>query len=138
MSKRERITLRLDAEVDSIEGYLIKYLKHDPAITSREAILRALKAFYLLWALENCYDKDNLKFLAKTLLEELHFRMLQIHQRFLEDEAPITFLPLTANSSAGSSELPRSQPASTLSRSSGTFSELIQQLNCEELELDEF
>ena len=139
MSKRERITLRLDAEADSIEGYLFKYLKHNPAIASRDAILRALKAFYLLWAVENCYSDDDLKLLAKTLLEELQFRMLQIHQRFLEGEIlPIAFVPLTVSPPAENFDSVRSQSIKAQSEPSETFLELIQQLDYETLRLDEF
>jgi hypothetical protein len=83
MSRRQRVILRLDVEVDSDAGRLFTYLKTSPAISLREAVLRALKVFYLPWALEPELSQSELQALAQTLLEDMQLRSLQLQNRFL-------------------------------------------------------
>jgi len=49
-------------------------------------MLRALKAFYLPWALEGEIGDADLQSLAQSAIEELQFRIFQIRQRYLVDE----------------------------------------------------
>jgi len=83
MSRRQRVILRLDVEVDSDAGRLFTYLKTNPAVSLREAVLRALKVFYLPWALEAELSQSELQALAQTLLEDMQLRSLQLQTRFL-------------------------------------------------------
>lgn len=83
MSRRQRVILRLDVEVDSEAGRLFTYLKTNPAISLREAVLRALNVFYLPWALEPELSQPELQALAQTLLEDMQLRSLQLQNRFL-------------------------------------------------------
>lgn len=83
MCDRQRVILRLDVEVDSDEGRLFTYLKTNPAVSLRESVLRALKVFYLPWALEPDYSQSELQALAQTLLEDMQLRSLQLQSRFL-------------------------------------------------------
>lgn len=138
MSKRERISLRLDAEAESLEGHLFSYLKQEQAIASREAVLRALKAFYLPWALESCRSEDELKSLAKTLLEELQFRILQIQQRFLEGGALSLMLVPTALESPSCSMMEARPESKPTLMPSETFPDLIRQLDPNQAGLNDF
>lgn len=89
MCARQRVTLRLDVEVDSVEGRLFAYLKGEPAVSLRESVLRALKVFYLPWALEPDLGPSELQSLAQTLLEDMQLRSLQLQSRFFAiDETP--------------------------------------------------
>lgn len=81
-SKRERVSVRLEAEISSVEAKLLQYLKDDPIIPPRESALRALKAFYMPWALEGQVDEVQLQRLAATAVEELQFRIFQLQQRY--------------------------------------------------------
>jgi hypothetical protein len=83
MSRRQRVILRLDVEVDADAGRLLTYLKTNPAISLRESVLRALKVFYLPWALEPELSQSELQALAQTLLEDMQLRSLQLQTRFL-------------------------------------------------------
>jgi hypothetical protein len=83
MSSRQRIILRLDVEANTDDGRLLNYLKSDAAVSLREAVLRALRAFYLPWALEVERSPEALQPLAKTVLEDLQLRSFQIQARFL-------------------------------------------------------
>lgn len=85
MTKRERVVLRIDAQAHSVEGKLLGYVKDDPALSSREAMMRALKAFYLPWVLEGERSEAEVRAIAKTAIEELEYRVFQIKQRFLSD-----------------------------------------------------
>lgn len=80
--KRERVSLRIDAEASSLDGKLVSYLKDDPILPPREAALRAIKAFYMPWVLEEDLDQAQLQNLAATAVEELQFRIFQIQQRY--------------------------------------------------------
>ena len=83
MSRRQRVILRLDVEADSEAGRLLAYLKTNPAVSLRESVLRALKVFYLPWALEPELSQPELQSLAQTLLEDMQLRSLQLQTRFL-------------------------------------------------------
>ncbi|MDX2244952.1 MAG: hypothetical protein NW224_30115 [Leptolyngbyaceae cyanobacterium bins.302] len=88
MAKRERIALRrFEAGADSIEGKLFHYLNYDPNLVPREAVLRALKAFYLPWMMESQGNELELQAIAKTSIQELQYRIFQIQQRFLPAES---------------------------------------------------
>ena len=63
-SQRERIRVKLEAEAASLEGRLLNYLKSDPVLPPRDALLRALKAFYTPWAMESQLDEVELSRLA--------------------------------------------------------------------------
>ena len=89
MAKRERVCLRrFEAEADSIEGKLFRYVNNDPSLMPRQALLRALKAFYLPWVLE--FNESERQAIAKTAIQELQYRIFQIQQRFLPGELAFT------------------------------------------------
>jgi hypothetical protein len=97
MAKRERVCLRrFEAEADSIEGKLFHYVNNDPSLMPRQALLRALKAFYLPWVLE--FNESERQAIAKTAIQELQYRIFQIQQRFLPEEltftAPVATFPV--------------------------------------------
>lgn len=81
-SKRERVSVRLEAEISSMEAMLLRYLKDDPIIPPRESAFRALRAFYMPWALEGQVDDAQLQRIAATAVEELQFRIFQLQQRY--------------------------------------------------------
>jgi len=83
-----RVSLRVEAAPDSVDAKLLNYIKEDPIAPSREVMLRALKAFYLPWALEGEMDEAGLKSLAQSAIEEMQFRIFQIRQRYMVDESP--------------------------------------------------
>lgn len=87
MTKRERVALRrFEAGEDSTEGKLFRYVNTDPNLIPREAVLRALKAFYLPWVLESQARDSELRAIAKTSIQELQYRIFQIQQWFLPGE----------------------------------------------------
>ena len=99
MAKRERVCLRrFEAEADSIEGKLFRYVNNDPSLMPRQALLRALKAFYLPWTLEAQLNESERQAMAKTAIQELQYRIFQIQQRFLPEEltftAPVATFPV--------------------------------------------
>jgi hypothetical protein len=111
MSSRQRIILRLDVEANTDDGRLLNYLKSEAAVSLREAVLRALRAFYLPWAMESESHPEALQPLAKTVLEELQLRSFQIQARFLAcsdhptwvmvaDPSQITISPVLPTASA--------------------------------------
>ena len=132
--KRERISVRLEAEVKSFEGRLLNYLKSDPILPPRDALLRALKAFYMPWAMEEQLGEAELANLARTAVEELQFRIFQIQQRYLLGDSPAYVIPNVKHSTGGNSSL------SVSSKSNGqppqTIAEMRQQIN--PAELDDF
>ena len=107
MSGRQRVILRLDVEVDSDAGRLFTYLKTNPAISLREAVLRALKVFYLPWALEPDLSQSELQALAQTLLEDMQLRSLQLQTRFLASAGTPVLVMAQSPGSQPLSDLPR-------------------------------
>ncbi len=87
-SQRERIRVKLEAEVESLAGRLLTYLKSDPILPPRDALLRALKAFYAPWAMETQLDEVELSRLARAAIETLQLRIFQIQQRYLLEDSP--------------------------------------------------
>lgn len=132
--KRERVSLRIEAEVDSFEGALFSYLKSDPIVPSREAVMRALKAFYMPWAMEQQMSDTELKNLARTAVEELQFRIFQIQQRYLLGDSPGYVFPHAKNASVSVSNSVVPTPSN--SQPPMTISEMRQQIN--PAELDDF
>lgn len=114
MSHRQRVILRLDVEVDSEAGRLFTYLKTNPAVSLREAVLRALKVFYLPWALEPELSQLELQSLAQTLLEDMQLRSLQIQNRFLAISGAPPVLVMAQS--------PGPQPLSTVPRAAESLS----------------
>lgn len=92
MSSRQRIILRLDVDANTEDGQLLNYLKSDAALSLRESVMRALRAFYLPWALESERHPEALQPLAKTVLEELQLRSFQIQARFLAQSGHPTWV----------------------------------------------
>ncbi|MGF1524973.1 MAG: hypothetical protein ACFBSF_21820 [Leptolyngbyaceae cyanobacterium] len=84
-----RVSLRLEATPESVEAKLLNHIKEDPITPSRAVMLRALRAFYLPWAMEGELSEADLRSLAQSAIEELQFRVFQIRQRYLTDEAPV-------------------------------------------------
>ncbi|MCG8367328.1 MAG: hypothetical protein MJA27_28820 [Pseudanabaenales cyanobacterium] len=131
--KRERISVRLEAEVKSFEGRLLSYLKSDPILPPRDALLRALKAFYMPWAMEEQLGEAELKSLARTAVEELQFRIFQIQQRYLLGDSPAYVIPNAKHSTVGA---PSSAPSQSNGQPPQTIAEMRQKIN--PAELDDF
>ena len=114
MSHRQRVILRLDFEADSDAGRLLAYLKTNSAISLRESVLRALKVFYLPWALEPELSQPELQALAQTLLEDMQLRSLQIQTRFLAiSGAPSVLVMAQAPGSTPLAAVPRATESLT-------------------------
>lgn len=101
-----RVSLKVEAAPTSLDAKLIAHVKKDPITPSREVTLRALKAFYLPWALEGEISDEDLKAIAQSAIEELQFRIFQIRQRYLNSETsgyrPSTAASFTSNGAANS------------------------------------
>lgn len=132
--KRERISVRLEAEVKSFEGQLLGYLKSDPILPPRDALLRALKAFYMPWAMAEQMGEAELKNLARTAVEELQFRIFQIQQRYLLGDSPAYVIPHAKHSTVGALNSP--VPSQSNGQPPQTIAEMRQQIN--PAELDDF
>lgn len=108
-----RVSLRIEAAPKSIEAKLLNHIKDDPIAPSRAVTLRALKAFYLPWALEGEVTDAELKNLAQSAIEELQFRIFQIRQRYLaEDGSGYKPVPTPSPSVNGATAYP--PPASNV------------------------
>lgn len=131
-SKRERVSVRLEAEINSMEAMLLKYLKEDPIIPPRESALRALKAFYMPWALEGQVDDAQLQRLATTAVEELQFRIFQLQQRYGtgSSAAYVTPSPRPGFSAQGNSHSMAMAPPGP----APTIAEMRQNINASELD----
>ncbi|MDB9526723.1 hypothetical protein PN498_12045 [Oscillatoria sp. CS-180] len=105
-----RVSLKVEAAPNSLEAKLLAHVKKDPITPSREVMLRALKAFYLPWALEGEVSDEELKAIAQSAIEELQFRIFQIRQRYLNTEAsgyrPAAVPNFTSNGAAASTPPP--------------------------------
>ncbi len=134
-TKRERVSVRLEAEVNSIEGNLLKYLKADPIIPPRESALRALKAFYMPWALEGQVDEAQLQRLASTAVEELQFRIFQIQQRYGAGASPGYITP-APRQGVGAASVPNNGmvAATAPSGPAPTIAEMRQNINAADLD----
>lgn len=64
-----RVSLRVEAAPGSPEAKLLNHVKDDPITPSRAVTLRALKAFYLPWALEGEVDEADLRNLAQSAID---------------------------------------------------------------------
>lgn len=96
-----RVTLKIEAVADSPDAKLLNHVKQDPITPSREVALRALKAFYLPWALEGKVNEGDLTAIAQSAIEELQFRIFQIRQRYLSSD-PAAYRPATVSESSTS------------------------------------
>ncbi|MGB0560308.1 MAG: hypothetical protein ACPGVO_00695 [Spirulinaceae cyanobacterium] len=79
--------MSLRAGVDTEEARLLNYLRDDPMINRREAVFRALMAYYLPWVHEDEFTDVQLQALAQSAVEDLEFRIYQIRKRFLANQA---------------------------------------------------
>ncbi|MGF1513967.1 MAG: hypothetical protein ACFB5Z_09780 [Elainellaceae cyanobacterium] len=132
--KRERVSLRIDAELNSPDGKLVSYLKEDPILPPREAALRAVKAFYMPWVLEDELDPSQLQNLAATAIEELQFRIFQIQQRYgIGNSAAFLTPPPRQNVLSHNGGMPAAAPMGAPAQ---TIAQMKQQIN--PAELDDF
>jgi hypothetical protein len=128
MSERSRrVSLKIEAIPNSLEAELLNYIKEDPISPTREVVLRALKAFYLPWALEGEMTEIELKHLAQNAVEELQFRIFQINQRYLmEDSGDHQRSQILGGIRNGSgSSFPASQAIATVSAPMEAFQKSI-------------
>lgn len=86
MAKKNNVHLSLRAGVDTEEARLLNYLRDDPLINRREAVFRALMAYYLPWVHEDEFTEAQLQALAQSAVEDLEFRVYQIRKRFLANQ----------------------------------------------------
>ena len=132
--KRERISVRIEAEMESAEGQLLSYLKSDTILPPRDTLLRAFKAFYTPWAMEKQLEEVELTRLAKSAIEELQFRIFQIQQRYLLGDSPAYVIPMARHATADA--LNSTFGAQTNSQPPLTINEMRHQIN--PAELDDF
>jgi hypothetical protein len=86
MAKKRSVYLSLRAAEDSEEARLLTYLRDDPLINRREAIFRALMAYYLPWVHEDELTEAQVQALAQSAVEDLEFRIYQIRKRYLANQ----------------------------------------------------
>lgn len=86
MAKKRNVYLSLRAAEDSEEARLLTYLRDDPMINRREAIFRALMAYYLPWVHEDELTEVQVQALAQSAVEDLEFRIYQIRKRYLANQ----------------------------------------------------
>lgn len=84
---RKRVSFSISSDPDTVEGRVVDYLRnHNKMFNFREAIVRALKAYYLPWAYEDEVTKEESQVLARHAIDELEFRIFQIRRHFLAGE----------------------------------------------------
>lgn len=122
-----------------MEGKLFRYVNTDPNLIPREAVLRALKAFYLPWVLESQAGDSELQAIAKTSIQELQYRIFQIQQRFLPGEFVLT-ASTTPSSMKSTIISPNIQPKAEGTAFSMTLAEMRDEVDPEDLDqfLDDF
>lgn len=76
MTQKPRSALRIDATEGTIDAKIIEFVKTNPVVTPREAVLLALRAFYSPYVLNDSR-------LAEQAIELLEIRILQLRQTFL-------------------------------------------------------
>ncbi|MEM8639206.1 MAG: hypothetical protein AAGG51_10380 [Cyanobacteria bacterium P01_G01_bin.54] len=86
MKKKKSVYMSLRAGADTEEARLLNYLRDDPMINRREAVFRALMAYYLPWVHEDEFTDVQLQALAQSAVEDLEFRIYQIRKRFLANQ----------------------------------------------------
>lgn len=94
MGRPKRISLQLHVAEHTPNGQLIQYLKNNTDIEVREAMLRALRAFYLPVALQG--DPETVQQQARIAISELHYRAFQLQVQFNVDLSDrLVFSPST-------------------------------------------
>ena len=83
---RKRVSFSISSDPDTVEGRLVDYLRNSKMLNLREAVIRALKAYYLPWVYEDEVSKEEVKVLARNTIDELEFRIFQIRRHFLAGE----------------------------------------------------
>ncbi|MEM7794079.1 MAG: hypothetical protein AAF579_06440 [Cyanobacteria bacterium P01_C01_bin.118] len=84
---RKRVSFSISSDPDTIEGRIVNHLRDNKMVNMREAVIRALKAYYLPWAYEDEVSKEEAQVLARNAIDELEFRIFQIRRHFLAGEA---------------------------------------------------
>ncbi len=87
LSAKKRVSFSVSADPDTVEGSLLSYLRQNKMLQLREAVMRAIKAYYLPWAFEDAVSKEETQVLARNAIDELEFRIFQIRRHFLAGEA---------------------------------------------------
>ncbi len=119
---RERVSFRFEAEAHTVEGQLLAYLRNHKLINHREALLRALKAYYLPWVYEDEMSEDEVRSLAESAIEDLEFRIFQIRKHFFGDAAPATSAATTSAPETAQSNGQEPQKVSPTTSSTDTES----------------
>ena len=105
MGKLERIIIRLDVPSHWHEGKLLKFLRDDPGLNFKEAVLRALRGYYLPEAFEGELEPAQFRRMVEAAIADLQYRAFQLQLRFCPD------MPLMVpfQSPAGMPQQPYSQ-----------------------------
>ncbi|MBW4489691.1 MAG: hypothetical protein KME12_18055 [Trichocoleus desertorum ATA4-8-CV12] len=105
MAKLERIIVRLDVPSHWNEGKILKFLQTDPGLDFKEAVLRALRGYYLPEALEDELEPVQFRRVVEAAIADLQYRAFQLQLQFCPDMP----LMLPAQVMAGMTQLPYSQ-----------------------------
>lgn len=115
--KKNNIHFSLRAGADSEEARLLNYLRDDPLLNRREAVFRALMAYYLPWVHEDELTDTQLQALAQSAVEDLEFRIYQIRKRFLATNPGTPQLAAAPQPTVAATLPPADPMASTISPS---------------------
>jgi len=85
MGKLERIIIRLDVPSHWHEGKLLKFLRDDPGLDFKEAVLRALRGYYLPEAFEGQLEPAQFRRMVEAAIADLQYRSFQLQLRFCPD-----------------------------------------------------
>ncbi len=85
MGKLERIIVRLDVPSHWLEGKLLKFLRDDPGLDFKQAVLRAVRGYYLPEAFEGELEPIQFQRMVEAAIADLQYRAFQLQLRFCPD-----------------------------------------------------
>lgn len=81
--KRKRVEVRLQPVLSTPEGITLNYLLNNPVLNHREAVMRAVRAFYTPYAYRlQGLSQQELAEMLRQAIAELEFRKFQLCQDF--------------------------------------------------------
>lgn len=81
--KRKRVEVRLQPVLSTPEGITLNYLLNNPVLNPREAVMRAVRAFYIPYAYRSeGLSQQELAEMLRQAISELEFRKFQLCQDF--------------------------------------------------------
>ncbi len=85
MGKLERIIVRLDVPSHWLEGKLLKFLRDDPGLDFKQAVLRAVRGYYMPEAFEGELEPIQFQRMVEAAIADLQYRAFQLQLRFCPD-----------------------------------------------------